>query len=341
MSLVSWIAKKERNVDFLATYSDDSFGPALAYDFTWYQPYNKFLPSNQAKILKLWDEINLPHKEKKQVFGTTLTIIGIEVDADNLTMTMPHQSLLDLTAAIHDFITSHRKFTLKEWQRLAGWINWCLNVFPLLRPALNNFYAKISGKCAPNRYVRINNTICSDLTWAAHHLEQDSGIRLIHQICWDISSADFTVYCDACLEGMGFWLPDKCIGFYSPVPDGLTDKQIFYFEALCVLSAIHHISDVHQPPQFSRLLIYTDNDNTVAIFNTLQCLPRYNDILISAADNLIKKNINLRILHIPGELNYVADAISRKKFNIIQQHVPGLTISTFSPPHLPLGAARK
>jgi len=29
----------------------------------------------------------------------------------------------------------------------------------LLRPALNNFYAKISGKNAPNRCVRINNAV--------------------------------------------------------------------------------------------------------------------------------------------------------------------------------------
>ena len=213
-------------------------------------------------------------------------------------------------------------------------------MFPLLRPALNNFYLKISGKCAPNRYIRINNAVHSDLTWAAHHLEQNSGIWLIHQIRWD-ASADFTVYCDACLEGMGFWLPDKCISFYSPVPDGLTDEQIFYFVALCVLSAIHHISNIHQPPQFSCLLIYTDNDNTVTIFNTLQCLPQYNNILISTADTLIKGNLNLHILHIPGELNYVADAISRKKFNLAQHHVPGSTISTFSPPHLLLGAAKK
>jgi len=111
--------------------------------------------------------------------------------------------------------------------------------------------------------------------------------------------------------------------------------------ALCVLSAIHHISNVCQPPQFSCLLIYTDNDNTVTIFNTLWCLPQYNDILISAANNLIKGNLNLCILHIPGELNYVADAISGGEFNIMQQHVPGLTISTFSPPRLPLGAAKK
>jgi hypothetical protein len=341
MSLVSWIAKKKRNIDFLATYSDDSFGPELAHSVSWYTPYHKFMPSNQAKILQLWDEINLPHKEKKQESGSVLTIIGIEVDANNLTMTMPQESLHDLINAIIDFTSARRKFTLREWQRLAGWVNWSLNVFPLLRPALNNFYAKISGKSAPSRYVRINNAVCADLAWAVNHLQNDTGIHLIRQIRWDIASADFTIYCDACLEGMGFWLPDKRVGFYCPVPDGLTDKQIFYFEALCVISAIHHLVETRQPPQSSRLLIYTDNDNTVAIFNTLRCLPKYNNILISAADILIKESLDLRVLHIAGELNYVADAISRRHFEKAQQYVPGLTISAFTPPHLTLGAAQK
>lgn len=218
MSLVSWIAKKKRGIDLLATYLDDSFGPEHAHNVTWYQPYRKFMPSNQAKILQLWDEINLPHKEKKQVSGSILTVIGIEVDANALTLSMPEDSLCDLLAAMTEFVNSHRKFTLKEWQRLVGWINWSLNVFPLLRPALNNFYAKISGKNAPNRYVRINNAVRADLTWAIGHLQRDTGIRLIQQIRWDASSADFTFYCGACLEGMGFWEPDKCVGFYSPVP---------------------------------------------------------------------------------------------------------------------------
>ena len=341
MSLVSWIAKKKRGIDLLATYSDDSFGPEHAHNVTWYQPYRKFMPSNQAKILQLWDEINLPHKEKKQVSGSILTVIGIEVNANALTLSMPEDSLRDLLAAMTEFVNSHRKFTLKEWQRLAGWINWSLNVFPLLRPALNNFYAKISGKNAPNRYVRINNAVRADLTWAIGHLQRDTGIRLIQQIRWDASSADFTFYCDACLEGMGFWEPDKCVGFYSPVPRDLTEEQIFYFEALCVLSAIHHLIDTQAPPQSSRLLIYTDNDNTVAIFNTLRCLPHYNDILIDAADTLICHNLNLRVLHVPGELNFVADAISRNNFALAEQHVPGIVISPFLPPQLPLGAAKK
>jgi hypothetical protein len=104
MSLVSWIAKKKRNIELLATYSDDSFGPEDANNITWYQPYRKVMPSNQAKMLQLWDEINIPHKEKKQVSGSLLTVIGIEVDANALTMTMPQNSLRDLISAITDLL---------------------------------------------------------------------------------------------------------------------------------------------------------------------------------------------------------------------------------------------
>ena len=341
MSLVSWIAKKQRNIELLGTYLDDSFGPDHTDNLAWYPPYNKLMPKNQVKLLQLWDEINLPHKESKQIFGSSLTIIGIEVDANALSMTMPPDTLRELISAIHDFVSSNHKFTLREWQRLAGWINWSFNVFPLLRPCLNNFYAKISGKCAPNKYIRINNAIRADLTWAAKHLESDTGIRLIHHIHWDTSSADIIIYCDACLEGMGFWLPDKCVGYYSPVPNSTTEEHIFYFKALCVLSAIHHATDVLQIPPSAKVLIYTDNDNTVAIFNTLRCLPHYNPILIDAADISIISGIHLRVLHIPGELNYVADAISRKNFLLARQYVPDITISSFSPPQLPLGATKK
>ena len=254
---------------------------------------------------------------------------------------MPPDTLNELIVAIQDFTTTKCKFTLCEWQRLAGWINWSLNVFPLLQPALNNFYAKIAGKCAPNKYIRINNAVHTDLLWAVNHLESNTSVCLIHHLYWDASSADVILYCNACLEGMGFWLPDKCIGYYSPVPKSTNDKQIFYFEALCVLSAIHHITDFLCAPPASWILIYTDNNNTIAIFNTLQCLPQYNLILINAADISIISNIHLRVLHIPGELNHIADAISCKNFSLAKQYVPDLIISSFLPPRLPLGASKK
>ena len=98
---------------------------------------------------------------------------------------------------------------------------------------------------------------------------------------------------------------------------------------------------LHVPPLL-RILIYTDNNNMVVIFNTLQCLPWYNPILIDAADISIVSGIHLRVLHIPGNLNYVADVISHKKFSLAQQYAPGIAISSFLPPQLLLlGAPKK
>jgi len=49
----------------------------------------------------------------------------------------------------------------------------------------------------------------------------------------------------------------------------------------------------------------------------------------------------LRVLHIPGELNYIANAISCKNFSLAKQYIPNLIISSFLPPQLLLGALKK
>jgi len=73
----------------------------------------------------------------------------------------------------------------------------------------------------------------------------------------------------------------------------------------------------------------------------LQCLPWYNPILIDATSISIMSGIHLRVLHIPGDLNCVADVISCKKFLLAQQYIPGTTISSFLPPQLLLRAPQK
>lgn len=140
------------------------------------------------------------------------------------------------------------------------------------------------------------------------------------------------LYCDAHLDFMGYWLLDKCIGYYSSVPNRVTEGQIFYFKALCVLSAIHHVIDVLCGPPTSRILILTDSYNTIIIFNALRCLHHYNPIFINAAEICIATGIHFRVLHILGELNCVANAISQNNFSLAWQYVP-------SPPFYPLNTA--
>lgn len=121
--------------------------------------------------------------------------------------------------------------------------------------------------------------------------------------------------------------------------------KIFFFEALCVCSAVHEArdlavldSDSHYV--HSTLAVFTDNTNTVDIFNSLRAKPVFNEILKSAIDMCLEYNFNLRVLHIPGVDNRIADALSRDEDNMAISLALGLLISYFQPPQLPaLGAA--
>ena len=128
------------------------------------------------------------------LFNTVIPIIGIDVGPNAMTLTLAPQKCADL-------------------QQMAGWVNWALNVFPLLHPCLNNFYNKMSGVHNPTRHTWVNNSVHDDLIWAAQHIENSSGVHLLQSTNWDPCLADITAYCDACPEGMGFWYLCSCFPF--------------------------------------------------------------------------------------------------------------------------------
>jgi len=90
---------------------------------------------------------------------------------------------------------------------------------------------------------------------------------------WDPVSADFTAYCDACPEGLEYWFPSSSLGFCASTPENPPTSAIFWFEALCVLCALQDVST--RVKSTSKIVIYTDNLNTVQIFNSLACVKLY------------------------------------------------------------------
>ena len=78
-------------------------------------------------------------------------------------------------------------------------------------------------------------------------------------------------------------------------------------------------------------IIYTDNSNTVDIFSSLRVLPPYNHLLKTAINILNLGDSDMRVLHVPGVDNAIADALSRADFKHAIDLAPGLRISTFEP----------
>jgi hypothetical protein len=169
-------------------------------------------------------------------------------------------------------------------------------------------------------------------------------MRVLESVDWYPDTADLTAYCDASLDGLGFWYPGLSAGFWSPIPEDPPKDTIFYFEALSVLSAI--IQSTSMGFSVIKLVIYTDNLNTVHMFNSLSALPAYNELLKCAVDHLLSDLVTpmqLRVIHVPGDQNIVADSLSRRQLHIAVDNVPSIAINTFIPPRFrrELGAAKK
>ncbi|KAJ7461000.1 hypothetical protein B0H11DRAFT_1736334 [Mycena galericulata] len=340
MGLVAWIAN-DREIES-NVYIDDTFSADLADDTAYYSPYKAILPSSQVRTLELWDEIGLPHELPKQIWGRQLTIIGFDVDPNAMTFTMSESKRAELVAGVLEFChvpRGGRRHKLRIFQQLAGWVNWALNVYFLLAPALSHVYEKMEGKANTEAAIFVNQGVVKDLTWFCHHVRNSTGVHLLESLAWDPADADVTAFCDASLSGLGFYFPEIGLGFQSAPPKAGPEDRIFYLEAFCVCWCLHQIADlarIGNGSAISTITIWTDNKNTFDIFNSLRAKPLYNEILKSAVDVLIANNFKLRVLLLPGKKNVVADALSRWKNNDAVRHHPGLIIDKSAPlPDIP------
>lgn len=155
-----------------------------------------------------------------------------------------------------------------------------------------------------------------------------------------VEDADFIAYSDACLTGMGFYIPSEHQGYYGNVPSETPSEWIYYREMWGVLSALYHaVND--QNLREKKLIIYTDNTNTRDTFNTLAADPTYNPLVLMAADLLIQSSCQLRVNFVEGTRNVVADALSRHHIGKVLQLDLEIRLYYFKPPRPTLGANKK
>jgi hypothetical protein len=265
MGLVVWIAIHVKHIPHLLHYMDNTWSYDMDPVLVPYKPYTATYPRKQVQLLTHGDEIALLHKKSKQLFGKSLCIIGLNVDPYVLTISFPPDSKLKLVATICAFVdpSGSCRRTLVQWQQLIGWINWALNVFPLLHPVQSS-YAKIAGKSISKATIYLNQAVASDLSWLADTIASADGLCLPNAVAWRPAEADITVYCDSPFKGMGFYVPSLNSAFYSLISSCQPLFHIFFFEALCVVSALVFALGMRPTPRC--LLIYSDFMNTLTCF---------------------------------------------------------------------------
>jgi len=86
---------------------------------------------------------------------------------------------------------------------------------------------------------------------------------------------------------------------------------------LCICAAI--LNAVTHLLNGGHLAIFTDNINTVQLFNSLAALRNFNWMLIKVVDVIIASNIDFRVFHVPGPIM------------LLPTPYPGCRMQMFSP----------
>jgi hypothetical protein len=319
-------------------YVDDCFSWEFCDNMARYEPYKQCYPRKQVELLLIFDYLGIPHEQRKQEWGSSLDIIGFHIDPNAMTFTMSSDSCLDLIHKIREFARPGSRHTFHDFSKMIGWIENPLKVIPLLRPGLCAMYDKMSRETDPSHLISVSNSICRELNWVVNHLKHYNGIYLADAIEWDIGDADLVLYTDASGTGLGIWCPKLEIGRYSLIPHP-EPTRIFYYEALAVLSALIFAKNRgNRGRGYRRIVIYTDNQNTVHMFDNLRARPDINPILITASNIRIEHDLQLRVLHIPGKENRMADALSRRNLRFVRKSHPNAHLSTFELPSLSNGS---
>ena len=222
-SLIALIAEHVRQIHNLKIYIDDNAGFSPTRHVLYYKPYKRYFPTDQTKLLLLWDELGVPHEERKQIYRPIIPFIGFNMNPNAMTFFISDKQCHKLIDKIHEFAIPEKQHALKDFQALGGHINWSLAVFPLLKPSLSALYTKISGKSEWMQPIRMNTAMCHELHWFIKHASTSNGIYLLKSLVWDPTRdvVNTTIcYTDACMGGMAIWYPELHLGYQCHIPQG-------------------------------------------------------------------------------------------------------------------------
>ncbi|KNZ71911.1 hypothetical protein J132_05185 [Termitomyces sp. J132] len=299
-----WLSIKKFDITDLHVFMDDFYSWEKSNNLITYQGVSR--PKNQARLLVLWDAIGCPWEEKKQEFGEKLKIIGFWVDINQGTITLSEDSAADIVSKIESFIeTPSRRPPLRNWQCLAGHLNWLLNVLPWGRPALTEMYWKMSGKDTMHAGIYLNKEVIADMNWLIDIILKSMGVRFLDTTRWHNSAADMVIWTDASLKlGMAFVYAGNGFAYQMAPEETSTKIDIFFLELIAILSAIFHVALFLHPPR--RLLIFTDSLDSVAVFNSLGASESlHNSVVRAVAGIILQTGIDLKVCHIAGPIYYL------------------------------------
>lgn len=261
--------------------------------------------------------------------STCLTFLGIEVDTVALQLRLPEKKLERLTTLLQD-VVGRKSIFKKDLESLTGLLQHAVKVVRPGRAFLRNLYALQSVGQFPTHKVRLNVAARADIMWWHLFISKWNGISML----WDSGTLvpEITVYSDAAGGwGCGVYSLPHWAALQWPTELETASIQVQELVPVVLAAALYG-----REWSGKKVLFKVDNLAVVHILNNTYSRDSHLMHLVRLLTFLAAMHsFWFSAEHIPGEQNYLADAISRNDTSLFLSQVPQAT-SLPSPIPLPL-----
>ena len=246
-------------------------------------------------------ELGLQVLDKKLESPTTcLNCLGILINTETFTMSIPPQKLKEIWEKCCPW-QNKLYFNKRQLQSLLGSLLYVSKCVRSSRFFLNRLLDTLRSMEDKN-YTKISIEAKQDINWFSKFISVYNGVTFFHQ-----KPIAHSIELDASLQGLGARWGSEV--YTLKIPLGYMNPQIVHLEMLNILAALR----VWQEPwKNSKVAIACDNLAVVQVLNS----GHTRDLTLAAIARNIQfqiatMNIELKVNHIPGKVNVIADLLSR------------------------------
>jgi len=235
---------------------------------------------------------------------TSIVFLGVQINTKQMSLHLPTEKVQQLQATLTSF-QQKRRASCRQLQQLAGKLTWASHVISGGRVYQQRVFDLLRPLRKQHHKTQLSPEFQADVKWWLDALRV-FNTKYILQHHADI----IPLYTDACTAGAGMLAPfDWAHVDWSIDIPGLAPEHINVKETMAVILAIYRWAPLLQN---AKVIVYTDNVTTRANINKGACK---NPLLMGHLRQLfwlsVVFNFELTCVHIPGNTNVYADAISR------------------------------
>ena len=316
-----WILQSWLHIEHIEHFLDDTM---MAIPVVHASPESLQLLSDKYKELSY--VTGIPGKDEKDAMGTKVELLGRLVDTTTFTASVPPAKIakiLELTAqALH-----RGSLTLWEAQSLTGLLSFCSPCVQngvIFCRRLWTFIASFKAEWQKTLRRRLPRLVLDDIQWWHELFPTYNGVRFFD----DINRQFVHIFADASIHGLGAfffdhvdsldcrWQDHSSIlplrhALAEPLPpfDVGIPFDINIYEIQAVLRAFELWGHLWRS---KHVVVHTDNSTTqIGVQRLTLKSPEQNEPLRKLLLLAAQHDVKLTSVHLPGDDNGLADALSR------------------------------